>query len=259
MFDVVIVNYNKPLGDITVLPQLEAEALVERILVCDNSTRDMGLRRDALGHQKLAILPMAGNVGLPRAYNAAIERSDASFICLLDDDSPIPKDFFSLSARHIATNPSADIFLPVVSTPDGKVMSPVNRGKYVPVRMNSIDELGDTISAINSGMIVRSSVYETYRYDETLFLDFVDHRFMDDMRTRGITYCIMRDVRFVQNSSRLEFNPQAERARYRIYAKDAVAFWRTWPLDYRVHGQVHLWGRKLALARKYHDVSFLFL
>ena len=25
MFDVVIVNYNKPLGDITVLPQLEAE------------------------------------------------------------------------------------------------------------------------------------------------------------------------------------------------------------------------------------------
>ncbi|MDD6175931.1 MAG: hypothetical protein PUC59_09275, partial [Firmicutes bacterium] len=114
-----------------------------------------------------------------------------------------------------------EVFLPVVMS-GKRMISPALYGKY---RVRAVDEpyklTGRKITAINSGMAVRADIYQSYRYDESLFLDYIDHDFMRWCRQNKKEICIMENV-ILQQSFFSDSRPKKEQAlaRYRIFSKD---------------------------------------
>ena len=161
-------------------PSLRALARIPNlsVYVADNSTRQLG---NGAYCQKMGwrYLPMGGNVGLPKAYNAVLDAVEgASVIVWLDDDTELePAYFDALSAPRWRRILRGDIFLPRVTDEAGQ-LSPCAiedcpgatlRAGRAPPR--------ERITGINSGMAVRLRAYAAYRYDEGYFLDYVDHAF----------------------------------------------------------------------------------
>ena len=90
----VIVVYNCSFQDSPIYESLRKQPEAQ-IIVCDNSTGDYGNRQfmAEIGHR---YIDMKGNMGLPKAYNAAIDciNKENSVVCLFDDDTTVPEDYF---------------------------------------------------------------------------------------------------------------------------------------------------------------------
>ncbi|MEG2658137.1 MAG: hypothetical protein RSA04_02280, partial [Clostridiales bacterium] len=56
-------------------------------------------------------------------------------------------------------------------------------------------------TGINSGMALRLALFKNYRYDEHIFLDYIDHNFIREMRNIGKSMVIMEDVLLHQTFS----------------------------------------------------------
>lgn len=227
----VIVIYNRFCGDSPSCTALLQQG--RRPLIVDNSTHDCGNAAFCLAHG-LERLDMHGNAGISRAYNAALEQLQGrdGLVLWLDDDTELPEDYFAALERAAGEDQEAQVFLPlVVSLGDqSTILSPCLYGKYKMRRVAAAEELtGRALSAINSGMAVRLSLYAHYRYDEALFLDYVDHDFMAMCRREGVGVHVLTDTRLYQNFSG-DSHPTREQAmtRLNIFEK-----------DFRVYGKKH--------------------
>lgn len=130
-----------------------------------------------------------GNKGLACAYNKAIDMikdklspKKDDYVCLFDDDTEIPLQYPNeIKSRR------EPILLPIVSDGTG-IMSPCLMKNKIVKRFNSVVDAMKAdpkqITGINSCMAVRWDCYDNYRYDETMFLDYIDHTFIYDMRKR---------------------------------------------------------------------------
>lgn len=187
-FYALVVLYN-----ISVSSAKTCEALMKieghdiRVLILDNSTKPFGNRElsQSLGWQ---YLDMRGNVGLSKAYNAALDylksRANEGIYILLDDDSNVTQEYFDELEADVNNYPDVDIFCPPIRAQDGKFYSP---NAYGLIKSHQLKRVNDTVpqkrfNAINSCTAIRSYVFDEYRYDERLFLDQVDHKFFEDQR-----------------------------------------------------------------------------
>lgn len=240
---------------------LEQSGLPDGVLVVDNSETDLGNGAfcrehgwDYMGGQ--------GNRGLSKAYNAAVDAlrpkaGDGAYICLLDDDTTLPQDFFQEARAQIARRPEVDVWLPVL-TQEGRVLSPWKAGAPKSRRFfQSPEEClaagAEGLLAFNSGMVIAMSVFQNYRYDERVFLDGVDYLFMEDMRRQGRTVALLPSV-CGQNFSGNERPPvEGALARFKIYARDFRVVYEGRPWQY-----LKLVGRRgLHLALRYRSARFL--
>lgn len=223
MIYAAIVVYNQKCSDSITLKCLQKWSTPEiiKVVVFDNSTSDFGNEQYCVDRE-YKYLTYHENKGLSFAYNRIIESLNATpddYLLILDDDTKLSEEFL----REIVCCEKADINLPVVrSMQDGHIFSPSI--KINPVRsavIQSVDELdGRKITAINSGMVIKVSVFESVRYNEKLFLDCVDHDFMEQVNIRGFKIKIMQSLIF-QNLSRQNINnSESARARFRIYGRD---------------------------------------
>ena len=108
-------------------------------------------------------------------------------------------------------------------------------------------------SAINSGMAVSLRLFDNYRYDERIFLDGVDHRFVEDMRQRGELLTLI-DYTCEQAFSGHERPPLSGALnRFSIFARDEAYILRGRKTDFwRVAGR-----RALKLTVQYRTTAFL--
>lgn len=258
MFDVVVVVYNRSLSEVPALSLAEGDGLVDRIIICDNS--DDAAARDANSNlekpRNVVYLNMGGNVGLPKAYNRALDLCAAPYACMFDDDTLFPDDYFRKVSAWLESN-DADICVPVVLSQD-EIISPCNRGRYRHLTIRSLDELSTRFDAINSGMCIARGMYRVCRYDENMFLDMVDFKFLSDARKLGARVAVMPEVRLEQNFSKFSYNETAERARYRIFADDQRYFF-SGTLGGRVFAFLARGLRRLRLAVKYRSPGFMLL
>lgn len=198
-----------------------------RVLIYDNSTSDYG-NADYCEKQGWFYLGGSGNVGLSKAYNAAVdflrENTSTDMICLFDDDTDVRSDYFDVLAREARKRSESGVFVPVIEAGD-RIVSPFieKKGHRVKTFKTSakIFEKGfEKLGAINSCMAIRTSVFDDYRYDENIFLDGIDHKFISDMRKRGIRLEVI-GYTCTHSLSALE-RPSKESAvaRFRIFSKD---------------------------------------
>jgi len=202
-------------------------------------------------------IDMQGNQGLSKAYNRAIGQINLEngMLCLFDDDTNISSDYFDKVRSH-ASRSAADIFLPLVYDEQG-LISPSIMKTYYCHHARSIEEIGENISGINSGMAIRTAVFQRYRYDENLFLDFVDHAFIRDMRRQGRRIEVMEDVTLRQRFSANTNSKESALNRFAILKKDSRYFYRGGLRAALCYSYV-IAKRKARLCLQYRTLGFLF-
>ena len=227
----VVVVYNQYCGDSVTCSTIAAGSLQpDIVLIVDNSTREMD-NRACCAKQGWMYHSMGGNAGLTKAYNAALSilQNKADLVIWADDDTNFPADYMQKLVEAASAMPDNDIFLPVVKLKTG-ILSPLI---YTQRRIINIKQLSDLenqqITAINSGMAVRFTLYDDYRYDEAIFLDAVDHDFMCWCNHNCKKIHIMEDVLLFQNFF-AESNPSnaARKRRMDIYCRDIRIFEAKW-------------------------------
>ena len=223
MIYAAIVLYNKNCADSVTIQSLQKWSTQKtiRVVIFDNSISDFGNEKFCTEHN-YKYLTYHENKGLSFAYNRIIENIQADsddYVLILDDDTELTEEFL----REIVFCEKKDINLPVVrSIQDGHIFSPsIKKNRIRSIVIQSVNELeGNQITAINSGMVIKASVFESIRYNESLFLDCVDHDFMDQVNERGYEIKILQSLIF-QNLSRQNIkNNESTKARMIIYGKD---------------------------------------
>ena len=221
-----VVIYNKSCSDSLTFNCVEKARKPEnfKLLVLDNSTSDQ--KNESLCAENGSVyISMNGNSGLSKAYNRALREIKKSGGCdivvWLDDDTEIPADYFERLSECAEKHPEADIFMPLVASGEDIISPSVVSGARV-LRIKDLSELdGKEVTAINSGLSVRMSVYDDYRYDEALFLDLVDHKFNRDCNARGLKRVVVEGQplrqTFFGDTNR---SKKAALAREKIFAAD---------------------------------------
>ena len=227
MIYAAIVLYNKNCADSVTIQSLQKWSTQKtiRVVIFDNSTSDFGNERFCTEHG-YRYLTCHENKGLSFAYNRIIENLNADpddYLLILDDDTELTEAYLT----EIVECEKSEINLPIVrSKADGHIFSPsvINkRVKSIPIK--DIKELEDErVTAINSGMLVRIETYNKIRYNEDLFLDYVDHDFMDQANENNVSVKIL-NTPILQNISRQNItNSEGARHRLEIYGKDYKRF-----------------------------------
>lgn len=251
----IMVIYNKCLNDSAAYRCLKRQDI--KLIVCDNSTSDNGNERIA-GENFTEYISMGGNKGLSRAYNRALDYvfsrfkpEKGDYVCFFDDDTEVPDEYFE-RLLHC----DGKIMLPVVHDRLG-IMSPVFMPKGTAKRFSSREEIFHAdcrlISGINSAMAVRAEIFHDYRYNEEMFLDYIDHKFIMDMRERK-TYPEIFDMDIQQSFSAAEDSKEAAVKRFRMQKKDLKIFYKNRLLLYCMV----VFKKHLKLVIQYRDIKMLF-
>ena len=224
---VIVVVYNKRLTECAALASLTGIGGLD-VYVADNSTRDMGNEAYA-AKAGYTYINMGGNKGLSKAYNKSIrcvEKNDG-LICLFDDDTAFGPDYFAALRADAKKYGDIAVFAPVVIDANGMLAPCIFKG----VRGRRAASLADippkNFTAINSGLAIRAGVFRSYRYDENLFLDYVDHAFIRDVTGHDKSKVHVMDVTVRQQfSGSVRQNKRDAMHRYGIFKKDVQYFGR---------------------------------
>lgn len=256
----IIVIYNKNVSNSLTYQCLKKQDNLQ-IIVCDNSTKDFDNKK-FVENDGFYYVNMHENAGLSKAYNAALDVISSinedmkGYVSLFDDDTFIP-DIYFLKLRSEIRTKKSDIFLPIVKDEVG-ILSPSVMKKYychrAPENIWSVKQ--DELCGINSGMAIRLKIFKKYRYNENIFLDYVDHNFLRDMRKRHRRVSIM-DVEIQQTFSSNVRDKEKELIRFKIFKKDINEFYRKGFWNQFFFYYV-ITRRKMQLTRKYRDPRIMF-
>lgn len=245
MLYAILVIYNKSVLDSTTYLFCKEHKNIQ-LIVCDNSTMDnenkMIVEKDGYHY-----ISMHGNKGLSKAYNMAVDflQNKQGYVMILDDDTTLNEGYY-----HSIQNLTCDIAIPIVKSKTS-ILSPCNMDHYVASGWNGKSEIKH-ISAINSGMVINLKLFKNYRYDENLFLDYVDHHFMMDMQNKNVQVldCVIHQEFSAEEKTSLESCLN----RFRIFKKDSKYFYRNHKLQYFFV----VYKRAARLIFQYKSLRFLF-
>ena len=101
-------------------------------------------------------------------------------------------------------------------------------------------------------MVIHLKLFENYRYDENLFLDYVDHHFMMDMQNKNVQVldCVIHQEFSAEEKTSLESCLN----RFRIFKKDSKYFYSNHKLQYFFV----VYKRAVRLIFQYKSLRFLF-
>lgn len=250
----LIVIYNKNCNDSISYKCLKNISDIN-LIVCDNSGKDYGNQNIVL-QDKYTYINMGGNKGLSKAYNKTLEilKGKEGWLCLFDDDTEIPKEYFDEVKSNIKDDKN-DILLPCVIYERG-LMSPVVLKKYAVKKVGNIESIDKSyIAGINSGMVINLSLIKDYKYDENLFLDYVDYNFNMDMREKNARLKVM-DAQLVQSFSNDVQDKKSSKIRFKIKKKDLKHFYRKNFVS-RLYYFYLIFRLKVGLILKFKDISII--
>lgn len=256
----VVVVYNVHCSDsLTCKALLDIQDPQIRVIIYDNSTKEFD-NQNYCAERKWTYLGGSGNVGLSKAYNAAIEylsrEGHTGLLCLFDDDTCIEKSYFE-TLRENYREDLSQVYVPLIYSA-GRLLSP---SKITPRGDSSTfsdpEELmayqGEELTAINSAMAIDQRVFGDYRYDEKIFLDGVDHQFLRDCKKRGIPLCVIPYTCNHQFSGD-EIPPyHSALNRFRIYIRDYRYICR----DHLLSFILREGKRALVLTLRYKKLQFV--
>lgn len=223
----VIVLYNMFIEESSTYNSIKDELDIE-IFLCDNSTKEYP-NKEYNYKRNVNYINMGGNVGLSKAYNRVLEEigDREGILCLFDDDTTIPSSYFDKIRIAQKRDPQATVFLPIVYDDNHELLSPSLMRKYYLRRVSNISKIGENITGINSGMAINMQNFSDhkYRYNEKIFLDFIDHLFIRDMRKKGKKIIIVEDCILYQSFSVNQTDCEGAIARFKIFKKDVKSFY----------------------------------
>ena len=173
---------------------------------------------------------------------------------IMDDDTLFEKDFLNKATQEMLSV-QADVYVPVVKAKE-QILSPctIHRGRVKAIHdLSSITR--ENITAINSGMIVSLNVYQKIRYNENLFLEYIDHDFIRQLKKHQYSIHILNQ-QIQQSFSVFENDKTSAKTRFSILKKDLHVFYGK-NLSQRFLYRSILWKRKLRAVIQYKDLSIV--
>lgn len=245
----IIVVYNKEL-DLSPTYNLCKDIQNLTTIVCDNSIKP-NHNESTAKKDGVVYISMNGNKGISRAYNAALDmiKEKKGYVILMDDDTKIDKSYFEMFLQNEAGK--SDIYLPIVKDEKG-IMSPAVCKNGIISRSNTLDIAYSDITGINSGMIIDLDCFKDFRYEESLFLDYVDHYFLLQMKQRNKSIKVF-PYEIYQNFSANTNNKNASLERWKIFKRDSQYFYN----NNKMNGFYVLLKRRIHLMLQYKDITFL--
>ncbi|MBM7710855.1 glycosyltransferase [Enterococcus xiangfangensis] len=211
---------------------------------------------------KIQYINNKGNIGLSKAYNSILQQlpkeKQEDYLIWLDDDTEISPAFFKKVMKGI--DQAYDIILPKIVGQNGIIYSPNERGairnKLV---LNQTDQLDfDKINGINSCLTMRLSIFDSFEYDEALFLDQVDQLFFDTMRKQTLNYLIIDHVIKQNFSQRNVIRKHEYLSRFSIRKKDVLQYGRISPNSNILFSKIKVLLLGIQLTVKAQSVKYLF-
>lgn len=255
---VVVVLYNRTLEDVpsfAIARSGTADKSV-RWVVVDNSDKPDSRSAEAASRVGMIYKSMNGNHGIAAAFNTGIDAlgTDVDYAMFLDQDTADIDAYIGSAVEHLESW-NADILMPLVMS-DSLILSPCQRigPWYRPIRR--VGHRPRHFSCINSGMVVRRAILQRVRFDEALFLDYVDHKFVLDAVARGALLEPAWHLRLEQDYSRSSDSANQAHIRMAIFARDVRKFYGTTSLG-RAISELVIARRRIQAAIMYRDASFM--
>ena len=254
----ILVIYNHPIEKSSSYATFKDQLSV---IVADNSTNEEIRKRNQKQVEQDGnfYLDMKGNQGLSKAYNQAIsllqqKEQKPCFVMIMDDDTLFENDFLNKAAQEMQSV-QADVYVPIVKA-EKQILSPcmIHRGRVKAIHdLSSITR--ENITAINSGMIVSLNVYQKIRYNENLFLEYIDHDFIRQLKKHQYSIHILKQ-QIQQNFSVFENDKASAKTRFSILKKDLHVFYGKCLSQHFLYKSI-LWKRKLRAVIQYKDLSIV--
>lgn len=261
MIYALIVLYNKTILESTTFKHLKKYKDKIKINVFDNGKEEyIKVNRKYCEENDVNYYTIHKNIGISKAYNFVIDKIDKKeddHILILDDDTILNDDYIE-EIFFEANKKEYDVVLPTIIS-DKRIISPANVQFNCRIKiLKSINELNiKKVSAINSGMLIKLSVFNKIRYNEEIFLDYVDHDFMKQVRENKFRVHIMK-AKINQNYSRFQKNSiDSEIYRFKIYLKDFKIYCKE--CNNILFFYISVLKYKLRECIKYKSFKFLFL
>ena len=198
------------------------------LLICDNSTIAETAKKNEqfCKLQKIHYINMQGNAGLSKAYNRAlIQISPDQWLVLFDQDTIVNPTYFDKLEKSILFYPNTFIHVPVVKSKEVQISPCVIKGHVVTRMTVTHYGLHSNITAINTGMAIRASVFEkTGNYNEVIFLDYVDHYFIRNFNKLYHNMAVFNCTLKQEFSDHDHSDLKTDVARFIIYKKDFYLF-----------------------------------
>lgn len=231
--NIVCVLYNKYIIDIASLDNflnLKKDRDVN-IWLFDNSDKNY-VRQNKRIYENYKIylnyIDNGGNIGLSRTYNKALRliQNMSDWILFSDDDTKFSMNYLINIYNEIQNNNKISIMSGVIKTKFG-ILSPL-KDNTIFSREKGINLPGvyKNIFCINSGLVVKRSIYSIIgKYNERLFLDMIDHYFMDKLIECNYNTILIVSGEIEQDYSgeKKVYNEQIEK-RYKIFKTDFVNY-----------------------------------
>jgi GT2 family glycosyltransferase len=214
---VVVVLYNLELKQSETLSSLKGQLshnLDINLVLWDNSpipVNDVNEYADYLPFS-IKYYHTPENLSLAKVYNRVIGAETFDYLLLLDQDTKLPDTYLSLIEQLTTSNPTLNLFLPVVKN-GNRMVSPGSFQYFKGTHLSAIQPgicSSKNLLAIGSGMTISNNVFSklNLRFDERLSFYGIDSRFMLD-------YARVQDLLYVMpvtlnHDSALWSNPSAE-------------------------------------------------
>lgn len=260
-FAAILVIYNRYAGDSEAGQSLARCAPTgTRVLLFDNSTQEFGNCSFCASHG-WTYLGDGCNHGLSRAYNACIDllKREGFFglVCLFDDDTQVTADYFASVESAASERTDCAAFFPLLRA-GGRIVSPQiirpnQHASFFESAEDCLSYTGADLFAFNSGMAVRSEVFDRVSYCQDLFLDGIDYAFLRDCVRSGFCFAAFpAELKHGFSGAQHPDYPTAL-SRFENYARDHSVVLRDNPGGYR-----YLVGKRaLHLSLIYHKTTFL--
>ena len=258
----VVVVYNQRVEECVACVSIrESVSPWDRVVVMDNSAPQYLSPNEETcvrwGWQHRA---MGGNMGLAKAYNAAICEwgKEDSFFVFFDSDTQIPPDYLEVLHQRAIEESDVGVWVPWVIDDKG-LLSPCRMGVCLAKRFQNVGEVHRAAkkSAINSGMVVRGDWALRLPYNEKMFLDYIDHEFLGRFFSSGGRMGLLERVTLRQNfADTSPQNPDAQFHRFVLFSKDFRVYCQGNSFR-RLLGEAYLLFRRVKLAFRHRDSRFL--
>lgn len=259
MIYALVVVYNKSCADSNSIKDIQKIAPDISVIIYDNSTKNYGNEEFCM-KQKFTYFSQNTNIGISKAYNYVVDHmifNDGDYIIMLDDDTHLTQEYLN-EAINTANTKKYDVILPIVQA-NGKIISPYNY--YMNCRSKMVEDPKELVlskvSGINSGMVINTSLFKKVRYNEELFLDYVDYDFMRRVHSVNARITIMKsriDQEFQffnydkKNMSGALFRFKIDMHDYKILCRETGESWFFY---------VHAFKFMLRQTKNYHTVKFI--
>ena len=235
-------------------------------LLLYNNSPEINIDTSAYEQKKINVSLINDNTnsGVSKAYNLAhsiTNEEGKKWLLLLDQDTQLPSDFFSVFFEHRKKDVEKRelLYIPIIKS-NNRIISPAHSFLYRGFTKKKV-ETGSTdiknLAIINSGVIVKNHLFENAGgFNKDVQLDFSDFSFFRRVK-KIYSKVFILNVECSHSFAGLEYgNYEKVLNRFKIYNRNAVAFSREKGVS-KIFVFIPVLGRAFKLSIKFRTLIFL--